>query len=763
MSRQVEEFAKCLDRFNSKRHPTNDDLWEDAEGLLQKYGKIARDRKVQIAAKSPGQRTSSRNRQSLEDTENEAQQVQMEGWLWCLMASLINLNHPARHNEATEAQKTALLDLHRYSTNFEIWQAFVGCDIFAQECQEILTWLHETAAVSEPRIEEVVSSLTDKAQRGNGIWSAGWLFTKTAIKAQKRMRAWPKPLEPSDPGIRQSHIRRSDKRPVATQMDPDAYSREDSVLEEQDEFHEQAACRTCWELLRRGMSLDEIREWWLERKEPWRSAALRANGANVSEINGGPWYRFINLATNTKWAACCQFIAKADIDMDPYQSAVLGLLSGDLPSALSVCKTIDDNLFVHFNTNLIQRYHTFIREYNRNLENRERSSFYPADANYDAVRKYLAFAQTDDEAKRELRTPHKAIEAAIVSKDFDTFFVRQGQALSRLASVDGLYNRLIPVTVEYQLDEWAQATVQNPDSLRMIVHLQLLLKALGMLQKPYETNLTEMENNIASYISSLKSEGKFSLIPLYASQLSAERAARVLGTVLIDVTDPKEKDFQSKLMTQYGISMPDVLHAQFSIINIRLIKPLLNKSSALQPVAVTEYVGSGKVKHIGVRSQFIGDELSEEDERAIRTIEWYRYTDKQNWGAACFAASALYKIFILKGQLAGAKALALRAPLREISLAATGMDLSGVDEGASRFDEDGDVGMDDSIQEDKARPISPGRKRKDQNSNMHLLTSSSTSEEVLIAKSRSWRQLEQLATVLDLLEVWSWVAENLEK
>jgi nuclear pore complex protein Nup107 len=762
VSRQVEEFAKCLDKFNESRSPTDQSLWIDAGKLLGKYSEIAVARRKQATSGLQASKSASRNRQSLEDGEHELQQVQLEADLWTLMHALLDCKNPQALSGAKEAQKTALESLHRYSTDVEIWTAFISSNVFAQECQEILGWLEKTAAASKTSIDEVIAELTSQAQRGDGIWSAGWLFTKMAIKNQKRSRFFPKPLEPSIPGIHISHRRATDSKPLVTQMDPDASTREGNVLEPQDEFHEQAAWQACWETLRRGLNPAECRDWWSVRKEVWRAAATRGADPDFVNHKASPWFRIINLASNVEWAERCKYLSQDGVIADQYQAAVHGILSGDLVAPLRVCHTVDDHLFTHFNGLLIQQYQHFLGAYRNKLEKHNKTEYVSQSPTYESVRKYLVYAETDGKTKAESRSPHKAIEAAIVSNDFDAFFIRQGQALGQIPDLDGTYLDLLVQDPNAAVDEVAQATAENPDSLRMIAHLQLLLKSLGYLADAYQSNVDVMENNIAAYIGWLENEGKFALTPLYASKLSPARAARSMGAIAVHITDPAERGLQVKLMKQYAIDIPDVLDNQFAFANAELLALFTTKPSKLKPIRITEYVESGKVKNIRVRRHFMGEELHDSEERAVQSLEWYQYADKQAWGRACWNASSLYKMFIFQGRLVAAKALSVSAPLRYISKLALGIDLGSPDVLAEAPDED--VEMDGVPHEERSQPISPSRRRKGlKTSGAHLLEPSSLTREELAAKAQTWRQLEQLMSAMDRLEVWADHAEEVEQ
>ena len=762
VSRQVEEFAKCLDKFNESRNPTDQHLWEDTRKLLGKYSEIAITRRKQATSSLQSSRSSSRNRQSLEDGESEVQQVQLEADLWNLMGTLLDCRSPQARSSTKDAQRTALQSLHRYSTDLEIWQSFISSDTFAQECQEIIGWLQRTAAASKITIEEVISDLSNQAQRGDGIWSAGWLFTKMTIKNQKRSRSWPKPLEPSEQGNGVSLRRTTDSKALVTQMDPDASTRQGNVLEPQDEFHEQAAWQACWQTLRRGLSVGECREWWSVRKEAWRAAATRGADSDFVNHKSSPWFRIINLASNAEWFERCRVLSHDGVIANPYQAAVYGVLSGDLAGSVKVCRTIDDHLFAHFNGLLIQQYRDFLRAYRHKLEKQEQADYNPQSPNYESVRKYLVYAETDDETRAESRSSHKTIESAIISNDFGSFFLRQGQALGQIPELDGAYPDLLVQDQNAQINEAAQATAENPDSLRVVVHLQLSLKALGFLDKAYQNRTDVMENNIAAYIGWLQNEGKFALTPLYASKLSPDRAAKSMGAIALEITNAAERDLQVKLMKQYAINVPDVLDAQFLFANAELLTLFTTKSAKLMPVSITEYVASGKVKNIKVRRQFMGEELRESEERAVQSLAWYQYAEKHEWGRACWNAASLYKMFIFQGRLVAAKALSVSAPLAEISKLALGLDLGSPEVSAEASDED--MEMDGVPHEEKSQPISPSKRRKEtKRSETHLLTTPSVTREALAAKAQTWRQLEQLMSAMDMLEVWADHAEEVEQ
>jgi len=760
VTRQVEEFAKSLDRFNTARDHSDQTLWIDAWRLLERYSDIALNRRNQTSASSPSSLQDKRGRG---DLEAQAENVQLEADLWILTKNLLVCHSPQTKFDAESNQDTRLGDLHRYTANTELWNAFLDSDIVGQEYECILDWLQERAAQSPTSIEEKLSDLAAKSERGDGVWSAGPMYTKSAIKKQKRARAWPLPLDPSNPALRHFHVRSSDQTPLVSQLDPDAQTREGSGLQDQDEYHEQAAWLTSWEMLRRGHHIGDIRSWWAERKEWWRAATICGCDPAAGQPQQSPWLRIMNLASNIQWLERCKLLCRGDVIGDEYQKAVYGLLCGDTAAPRTVCKSIDDHLFAIFNALLIERYQHYLHAYRHKLVDPSAIAYRPPPSSIGQVRQYVAYAQNDKSTKEESHQPHKFIEMALISGNFDAFFVQMGQAAAQVAHMTNQGAHLMEKDTTNPREPCAQLAAQNQDSVRIIAHLQVILRSLGFLEQAYRDHRYEMENNIANYIGSLQRDGKFILIPLYAAKLSEDRIPNVLGPILIEVTDPKERDSQVRLMKQYHINVSDVLYAIFYLANYNDIQRLRQAKLLFTAPRITEVGGTGKMQQIKVRSEFMSGELSDQEEIAVRSVEWYRYVDAENWGKACFSVSLLYKLFLAEGRLAAARDLYRSASLTDISLAAFSMNLRFADP-ATASDDFSDVGMDDDgaaaaaeEEEERVHPISPNPKRRERKKE-HLLARPGTSRELLALKALVWAQLEELVIALEALEIWQdWV------
>ncbi|KAK5194332.1 Nucleoporin nup84 [Exophiala xenobiotica] len=741
VSKQAEEFAKALDKFVVNREPTDQSLWEDALLLLERFSKIAHNRRQKTAA---------------DDSEAQVQKIQLENDLWVLVRNLLACSSPETVNNAQIAQDSRLGGLHRYSSNAELWSAFLDSDAVAQEYECILSWLQERAAATSEPIEDLLRDLNEKSERGDGVWSAGPIYTQTAIKQQKRTRVWSKPLEPSNPGLNRTHVRNSDNKPLVTQLDPDSRTRESAVLQEQDEYHEEAAWQTCWEMLRRGQTAADIQSWWAERKEVWRYEVLRGCGANPTEMADSPWLRILNLATNPEWLARCKALAHNPAIVDRYQKAVYGILCGDNAAAKSAGKTIDDHLFALFNALLMDRYLHYIQVYRDKLSEAGAITYPPQPPSTEQIRHYTTKVHSNPAMKSQTHLAHKLFELTVVSKDYEAFFVNMGQAAAHVAHTTGQGDDLIESNKVHG-NEISQVNAQDQDAVRMAVHLQLILRALGFLDSAYAQHEYEMENNIASYIGFLKSIGRYQLIPTYAAKLSATRAQHVLGTILINVTNSRERDTMVRLMKHEQLNVADVIYGIFSLANYADLQKL-EKMTQCSPPTMTVPGGAAKFAVLRVRSSLMTGNVTDADERALRSVEWFRYIDAENWGSAAWAFGSLYKIFLADGNFVALRQLIDRVSLSEISLAAVGMNLNFADgEPPAQNDETDDEDMD----EDRVNPISPSRKRRDPIAE-HPLTRRGNDRETLAFKALIWRQLEQLTMAIDALDMFQETADNLE-
>ncbi len=215
----------------------------------------------------------------------------------------------------------------------------------------ILEWLQNSASQGPP-IDEVVRDLQRNAERGD-ILAHGWLHTRSKIKMQKGVNGYQGVIDPDDPNLVDSHL---SSNTLITQLDPDAMTRQGRRLEPEDEFFERAIWLGCFEMLRRGSSMADIRDWCSVRTELWRAATISplplSNPEDEEQSDFDPNALVL-------WKRMC-FAAARDGGTGDYDRAVYGLLAGDLPSVEKVCKSWDDFLFAHYNSVLRSQFDSFL-------------------------------------------------------------------------------------------------------------------------------------------------------------------------------------------------------------------------------------------------------------------------------------------------------------------------------------------------------------------------------------------------------------------
>ncbi|KAK5091088.1 Nucleoporin nup84 [Lithohypha guttulata] len=750
VSRQVEEFAQALDKFNSSKKVEGQELWRKTWLLMDKYSEIANTSANQVKPLS-GSKQAQKNRKSLEGSVAQKERLVLESELWTLTAQLLPCKSPDMVQDTGFKQNSALAELHRYSSNSEIWSAFLDVDIIANQYEMLLEWLQDWKKRTSSELKDTDLDSHTKSHRGQGLWSGGNIFTQAPIKRRKVERAHAGPLDLNG-GLRGLHTRKTDEAILVTHMDPDAALRQNANLEPEDEAFEISAWHANWELLRRGNTLEDVRSWWQERNELWRSLVLRNSSPQSDEPINSTWLRIINLASNRDYLTCCKELSEQDSYQTNYEKAVYGILCGNYAAAAPVCKSLDDHLFSLVNELLVERYEDFIAAYTKKLKDPEINAYMVPESTMGEISKYLDSAQNDSTTKAECHQPLKYLQGMLMGDELATFLVELGHAAAQTAHSTGQSNTLFDKD-ETPVNKSVQVAAQDEDLVRMAAHLQLALQPLGVLEDRESDNAIALENNIINYIALLERHAKFSLLPLYASKLSANRQPRVLGRILAKVTVPKDRDLQMRLMKQYHIPVYRVIYSICDYARRTWTMKLRSTDNNLSPARITEY----KDKIVRIRSGFLGGVIDEAEAYVVQAHEWVNYIDANNWGMAVWLMTALFKILLLSGKIAAAKELAYRVDLGKTSLKVTGMNLSLV----AMILEAGDVSLEeDGSDEEAERVASPSKRRK--GSKSHPLTKATTDRSTLTEQSLVWAHLEHLVHALEILETWQYQADEVE-
>lgn len=748
VTRQAEDFAKCLDKFvMSRPNKVSTEAWKGAHSTLKTFQRNAQARANSLS--NSGHSRSPAGRHSARSTTNtrikpEALHCQQEADLWELLSETISLQSPSNQTSVAERQRKAFFGLNRYSSDSDKWEAFLATDGYAQEAVAILSWLQRTADTTGPPIEALTKDLRFRSERGDGIWASGWLYTKETIKGQKRLWEWSQYVEPKERHELQMS-RKTDDADLVTQLDPDASLRQARQRCDEDDFYEAANWLSCWELLRRGKSWSYLRDYWAERHEEWRSASvlgdLPSNDVTNAE-EGLTWMRAYG--SGRMWTLTCRALSEQD-GIDSYEAAVYALLSSDTDRSMRVCQTFDDYLFVLLNSLVLERYDRFCRALDTKLQNpmaKAKSDYEPvvASESHEKVRLLINKLILNEKTRSQSSEPLKMIQAALVCKDYGEFFATQGKAAAKVyqtnKSQDPFYNDVTAISQKAAID-----VVKSPEPMLILIHVQLILQKLGYFDAD-DQRLRLLDNNIVAYMMWLQNEGKIEAIPLYASCLSPPAAASALGQILISVTAVEERDLIVGLLRKYEIPLPGVLAVMFE----QLCPDHASEIDISQfcQVSVTEYGDPQHPRQLKVRTGITTSDITVEERNLIHCLEWHGWINGDAWDQCCLIATTLLKRFIFYGRLSAAWVLIEQASLARMSSRILHVDLS-----------------EDESPTDTSESESPSKRSP--SGHLEKLVAQPIDIQLMKKQATTWRELEELVYMLSALEAWAVVAEQTEE
>ncbi|KAK1599930.1 107-domain-containing protein [Colletotrichum navitas] len=609
-----------------------------------------------------------------EDADSAASIEEIRGWeqerqTWDLIRRLIPLRYPAPKAIGKQASSVT-----KDGEGDDIWRAFLADDQLAVERKAILEWLQQNARTG-PDLDDLVRELQQNADRGD-IIAHGWIHTRSAIKLQKSVIGSIRPLDVQFPEVSRSLVN-SDKAPLVAELDPDSVTRQSRKLEPQDEYFERAIWVGCFQLLRRGSSLEDIREWCLERTEVWRAVSMSA--LPLATKHGEE--NFVeDPSALALWRRVC-FAAARHGGTDDIERAVYGVLSGDIPSVQKVCKTWDDFMFMHYNALLRTQFDTFVLgQCPPEVSTSLRSSF----AAFDAVQfhgdpstleqRLVHSLETNPQTSQEALEPVKTLQAAIITKELEKHFYQQGVAIT-LEANSKESSALMPDDSCHDVSVVPEkfADFENPGRLRLAVHALIIF---GTLDKLVDSppNLATMswrpdrreiqENTITLYISLLRLSGLEELIPLYCSRIRDQRALQVLSTNLLPITDNEARLVQLSLIRKAGLDVLEFVKYQPA----SLFRCIEVDTAKIQTFQILDNGPSSLNYGRSIRTDFFGedpDTIDSIDERLIRSVEWLLLVDEA-WPHVFCVGVDIYKYFLRTMRLNAARNFANRVSFSTI-------------------------------------------------------------------------------------------------
>lgn len=671
-------------------------------------------------------------------TPQDLERWEQEARTWDLLRRMAALQYnPPKRQKVSQ--------IHRYSSEREVWDSFLENDTLGLERNTVLEWLKSTADESGEDIDVLVQEHQQNAQRGD-ITAHGWLHTKAAIKNQKRIFAWPYILDHNSPDVQRVHLNASRTEPLATELDPDAPARQNRKLEEADQSFERAVWRGCYELLRRGKSGEEIREWCRDRQEIWRAVSL----SGLPDESAGLQDESLDPKSRTLWRRMCYALSQRGGN-NPYENAVYGILSGGFWGVEDVCSTWDDYLFAHYNALLRHQYENYVLKHFpsrtpldgvQNMESFDAIAFH-GDPETVGPRT-VDLISNKPKLWAETRQPLKMIQGVLVAKDFYNFIYEQGLAISQAANASSDSKSVLIADLHAtpkNAHKMPYVRAEDFDNLRVLTHMLLAFKSFGMeIGKDEEYAI---ESVIVAYISFLRLAGKEELIPLYAAQLSEERAYATLSRELLDVTDPEQRTTQIKLMKELGLDVQKFAQLQIAFL------------MQDYPDTEKEYPASGNFDIVisqdrqkqelcrRIRTDFIGDVVDRPEALMIRAFEWYQYVEGM-WSETFRTGTMLYMRFFKHMKLAATRELANCMAARDIAANKTPTILGDTYE---LSDLTAEPEEEDNISED------------------HEGTAELTKllKRHMAAESRSFQDLENLVHALDFIESVAGIIDALQR
>ena len=681
VGKQVELFAENLDRLSIKKQRKAETNGSHIIPLVDAYKKIATDtvrhlgsmhapeRRQRLSKNTkhtlrkssgrfipaPGAADRSKDN-SMMTTFEDLEFWEQEEQTWDLLELMLRTEYPTLNSANLPRDKSPELvrpksdeKLHHYSPESDLWKSFLASDDQAWERHTVLTWLRKSADQSGQDIEQVVEELESGADRGTGLWAHSWLYSKEAIKGQKRLRSWPKALEPDAPGLDASLLNSDKTQPLVTQLDPDAVTRQGRALELQDQCFERAIWLACWEMVRRGKDWSYMREWCEQRVENWRATAMHGDFRSAAFEPSST----ANWQSRALWRKTCALAAKEG-GIDEYESAVYGVLSGYLPSVLKVSRRWDDHLFAHYNSYLL---HSFDHYTKVNFPSRVSNQLSDQHSSFNfsifggqrvlSGNQLVEKMKHIDAIKEEALTPFKTLQGSLIAKAFDEFIFRHGARLAKSANAEGKSK-----TVEPMSDSILEGTVtadlrmEDYELLRLITHIVFIYQDLGFNFGEGD-RLYAMETIIVAYIDFLSKAGKQQLLPLYASRLSPQRSVACLGRQLSSIRDREERQTFIRLMTQQGISVPDVLSTHLIMIITDTPASEYNSISESYPKLQILEPSKDSLIPRQIRSNFVGRAMTEDQQDLIRGFEWYLLLER-NWRETMLVGTVVYKHLLRK-------------------------------------------------------------------------------------------------------------------
>jgi nuclear pore complex protein Nup107 len=424
-------------------------------------------------------------------------------------------------------------------------------------------------------------------------------------------------------------------------------------------------------MLRRGLSWEQVRDWCEERREGWRAVSFgMAADTQMSTTGlGGPQAGLL-------WRQMCLAAARHS-GYDIYQRAVYGLLAGDINSVDPACRSFDDLLYTRYNALLIRSFEDWLCKAFPDMftallhqkfpgltsaVSEEELEMEPSD--------YIFKVVNHPSCVQEGSEPMKVLQASIIGDDFQRLITNLGIILAHKANPDGQRSsRLLPPMEGLTFQERYACLAEDFDVIRMVVHIFAIYEYTGY-EFPDPFRFEVIEYVIIAYIDYLRIQRKIEAIPTYSALLSNQRKHSTLGVVLVDITDVGEQKELIGLIKQQDVNLARVITEQYLYAADLMDLMSGDDWRPVERFNVLEETDDPRWPGYRIKRDFKPEPLSFEEDRLVRSVEWYLHVDSM-WKETFYGMAFAMRGLLLSGMFNGALEITKRVAYKAVSLAKT--------------------------------------------------------------------------------------------
>lgn len=410
------------------------------------------------------------------------------------------------------------------------------------------------------------------------------------------------------------------RRPLVTEMDPDAPGRQNRPLHDLDQEDEARLLRHMFTFIRAG-KLEEAQGLCERSKQFWRAATLEGwklwHDPNVNEGSNNTTLAATEGNENRDlWKKCCWGLCeKSNYSM--YEKAIYAALCGNLSKLLPVCKSWEDYLWAFYKVMVDVRVEQVIRLHARPdkpVENLP-SEFWDQNLNPEKIFEEIRACPIES-VRHHANDFHHVIQRHIILNDTNGL-------------IEKMYSWL-------QKEEKPMAHI-----LRFMAHLVLFLKSTGVES---ETDPDQCVAILKAYVQALIDEKQIDLVATYTATLPPEIQIQTYAYFLEGVTDTQQRRKCLDFASSVGLDVP--LITKTVVENIR---------------------GKEDFKIEGGISPALEAATSNEDRKKIEAIEWLMFHQSHRT-EALKQSNAIIRCFIATRKHAAAREVFQKIPSDSIDV-----------------------------------------------------------------------------------------------